>query len=129
MLIEDEEINKEKRKIGKNVDGEEENDSKKDEKEEKEDDNKEDNNKEKEEDNKEEENKEDNNKEDDPSSDKSTNSTDTNDQAPEESESVINIIESGTDDGYQKSEEENWMTECFSKFLYLFKCIVNNINR
>ncbi|OUM59646.1 hypothetical protein PIROE2DRAFT_46877, partial [Piromyces sp. E2] len=37
---------------------------------------------------------------------KSTNSTD---------ESDIHIIESGTDDGYQKSEEENWMTECFKR--------------
>eukprot|EP00833_Pecoramyces_ruminatium_P018071 jgi/Orpsp1_1/1192103/evm.model.d7180000090601.1 len=33
----------------------------------------------------------------------------------EEEENVISIIETGTEDGYQKSEEENWMTECFKR--------------
>ncbi|KAL6611935.1 hypothetical protein LY90DRAFT_506487 [Neocallimastix californiae] len=36
-------------------------------------------------------------------------------EKPEEEETVISIIETGTEDGYQKSEEENWMTECFKR--------------
>jgi len=32
-----------------------------------------------------------------------------------EEETVIHIIESGTDNGYRKNEEENWMTECFKR--------------
>jgi len=35
-----------------------------------------------------------------------------------EEETIIHIIESGTDNGYRKNEEENWMTECFSKFYF-----------
>jgi len=36
-------------------------------------------------------------------------------EGEEEEETVISIIETGTEDGYQKSEEENWMTECFKR--------------
>lgn len=32
-----------------------------------------------------------------------------------EEETIIHIIESGTDNGYRKNEEENWMTECFKR--------------
>lgn len=43
------------------------------------------------------------------------NNHDNSTKADDEEETVISIIESGTDNGYQKSEEENWMTECFKR--------------
>ncbi|ORX41704.1 hypothetical protein BCR36DRAFT_587814 [Piromyces finnis] len=107
-------MNKEKRKVVQEVDKELNNNNNNEENDIKEDDNENNKNNVKEEDNNnEEENKEDKSEEKETSNTNNTSSTDAN--KPEETESVIHIIESGTDDGYQKSEEENWMTECFKR--------------